>query len=345
MQFAMAQPTVVDLGASTFGTTYADTTTRCPGAGIRMQPDRGDPALDALAHGAPQRHPPRRLVPGVRDLALPGGPGRQRRAAAEPDPSSSRPRTASSTPSTRPSRRRRTTSSGRSCRPGCSRTSSRTIRPRAASCSTARPSRRMSSGSVTSPAGNTTATWHAGMAHDAGRRVRRRRARVLRARRDRSAERDPLQRRDEQLSRRADAVPQPARTFQWQIASMNPPGGPYTQAELFGTTSATPTITTVFAIPPGGTSPAEIGVAILPGGSNGSPYPGVCPRDLVAFPGSYNPGRDLRQHRPAPSSLSPADVRAWAKFCQGPGERRPGPFGHDRADRHRRHPRRLRAVR
>lgn len=112
--------------------------------------------------------------------------------------------------------------------------------------------------------------------------------------------------------------------FQWQIASVNPPGGPYNNSELFGTTSATPAIATVYADPiTAGASPSEIGVAILPGGSNGSPYPGLpCNRDLVASPGTYNPVTTYDNHDP----LFPyrQQVRRWAKNCNGAGSGVPG---------------------
>jgi type IV pilus assembly protein PilY1 len=112
--------------------------------------------------------------------------------------------------------------------------------------------------------------------------------------------------------------------FQWQIASVNPPGGPYNNSELFGTTSATPAITTVYADAiTAGANPSEIGVAILPGGSNGSPYPGLpCTRDLVANAGAYSPTATYDNHDP----LFPyrTQVRAWAKNCTGAGSGVPG---------------------
>ncbi len=112
--------------------------------------------------------------------------------------------------------------------------------------------------------------------------------------------------------------------FQWQIASVNPPGGPYNNNELFGTISGTPEITTVFADPiTAGASPSEIGVAILPGGSNGSPYPGVpCSRDLVANSGLYSPVATYDMHDPI-FAYRP-QVRRWAKNCTGPGSGVPG---------------------
>jgi type IV pilus assembly protein PilY1 len=112
--------------------------------------------------------------------------------------------------------------------------------------------------------------------------------------------------------------------FQWQIASVNPPGGPYNNSEIFGTTSATPAITTVYADAiTAGASPSEIGVAILPGGSNGAPYAAVpCTRDLVANAGSYTPVTTYDNHDP--NFPYRTQVRAWAKNCTGPGSGVPG---------------------
>jgi type IV pilus assembly protein PilY1 len=116
--------------------------------------------------------------------------------------------------------------------------------------------------------------------------------------------------------------------FQWQIASMNPSGGPYTQNELFGTTSGTPNIATVFADPLTGTlaNAKEIGVAILPGGSNGPPFAGVpCSRELVAAAGSYVPAATYNSTDPAFGYRS--QVRRWSKDCRvanGPNSGVPG---------------------
>jgi len=112
--------------------------------------------------------------------------------------------------------------------------------------------------------------------------------------------------------------------FQWQIASVNPPGGPYNNNEIFGTTSGTPAITTVYADPiTAGTNPSEIGVAILPGGSNGSPYAGLpCARDLVANAGTYTPVATYDNHDP--SFAYRTQVRRWAKNCTGAGSGVPG---------------------
>ncbi len=110
--------------------------------------------------------------------------------------------------------------------------------------------------------------------------------------------------------------------FEWQIASMNPPGGPYTQNELFGTIAATPAITTVYADPTtGGLNPREIGVAILPGGLNGSPFPATpCLREIAT--GSYSPAAAYNNTDPAFGYRQ--YVRAWAKTCTGPTSGVPG---------------------
>ncbi len=69
--------------------------------------------------------------------------------------------------------------------------------------------------------------------------------------------------------------------FLWQITSMPPYSG-VAQTELFGQHSATPAITTVFADLDGSGTPHEIGVAILPGGSDGGPVGGQCARGAAA---------------------------------------------------------------
>jgi type IV pilus assembly protein PilY1 len=68
--------------------------------------------------------------------------------------------------------------------------------------------------------------------------------------------------------------------FLWQLTSL----GTYqslNQTPLFGAHSATPAITTIFA-DLDGSGAHEIGVAILPGGSNGSATGGACARDAAA---------------------------------------------------------------
>ena len=64
--------------------------------------------------------------------------------------------------------------------------------------------------------------------------------------------------------------------FLWQLTSM-PSYKNATQTELFGQHSATPAISTVFVDLDGGGA-HEVGVAILPGGSNGAPVGGSCAR-------------------------------------------------------------------
>ncbi len=60
--------------------------------------------------------------------------------------------------------------------------------------------------------------------------------------------------------------PQTGPVFRWQLTKM-----PATNYQLFGTSSATPAITTLFMDPGDGQGARDIGVAILPGGQNGGP--------------------------------------------------------------------------
>jgi type IV pilus assembly protein PilY1 len=69
--------------------------------------------------------------------------------------------------------------------------------------------------------------------------------------------------------------------FLWQLTSMPTYSG-LTQTELFGQHSATPAVTTVFAAVHGDPTPHEIGVAILPGGSDSGPVGGQCARGASA---------------------------------------------------------------
>ncbi|MGH7328349.1 MAG: PilC/PilY family type IV pilus protein, partial [Polyangiaceae bacterium] len=63
--------------------------------------------------------------------------------------------------------------------------------------------------------------------------------------------------------------------FRWQLTKV-----PSSAKQIFGAHSATPAITTVFADLGDGSGAHEIGVAILPGGSDGSPTSGLpCDRD------------------------------------------------------------------
>jgi type IV pilus assembly protein PilY1 len=68
--------------------------------------------------------------------------------------------------------------------------------------------------------------------------------------------------------------------FLWQLTSIAQYKG-VAQTELFGQHSATPAITTVYA-DLDGSGPHEIGVAILPGGSDGAPVGGSCERGAAA---------------------------------------------------------------
>ncbi len=68
--------------------------------------------------------------------------------------------------------------------------------------------------------------------------------------------------------------------FLWQLTSMPQYKG-IAQTELFGQHSATPAITTLYA-DLDGSGPHEIGVAILPGGSDSGPVGGACVRGAAA---------------------------------------------------------------
>jgi type IV pilus assembly protein PilY1 len=108
------------------------------------------------------------------------------------------------------------------------------------------------------------------------------------------------------------ALAQQGPHFQWQLASMQPVG---TGAELFGKQSVTPALATILYDPACGTPPCnphEVGVAILPGGLDGSPTGGACQRAIKKSPGNYLNGSDLfdgATHATRPS------VRQWAQKC------------------------------
>ena len=94
--------------------------------------------------------------------------------------------------------------------------------------------------------------------------------------------------------------------FLWQLTSM-PTYLNVAQTELFGQHSATPAITTVFA-DLDGSGAHEIGVAILPGGSDGGPVVGQCARGASA--GGTNDAEP-------PTSFQRRDkVQCWAAAGQ-----------------------------
>jgi type IV pilus assembly protein PilY1 len=116
--------------------------------------------------------------------------------------------------------------------------------------------------------------------------------------------------------------------FQWQITSMNntlltpPVQG---QPELFGIQSATPTIATIFADLSGGTNPQEIGVAILPGGKEGTPYSATPCERVMNHTSNYPPSQyDLSSTIPGGFFGRRQFVRGWAKNCFGPKSNVPG---------------------
>lgn len=93
--------------------------------------------------------------------------------------------------------------------------------------------------------------------------------------------------------------------FLWQLTSM-PKYNNQPDRELFGNTSATPAITTVFIQDNGTTH--EVGVAILPGGSPGPAQPGSCPRAAAA-------GNDAA---PLVGFSRRDSVRCWASSPSAP---------------------------
>ncbi|MCL2724624.1 MAG: PilC/PilY family type IV pilus protein [Polyangiaceae bacterium] len=79
---------------------------------------------------------------------------------------------------------------------------------------------------------------------------------------------------------------------------------------LFGHQSGTPAVTTLYFDPDGGTNPREIGVAILPGGSDGPPTKTTtCPRIIS------NPSQDLSDSANYPRRTA---VRQWGTTCAAP---------------------------
>lgn len=107
--------------------------------------------------------------------------------------------------------------------------------------------------------------------------------------------------------------------FLWQLTDV--PKGTGDQAKLvgtrsgvdrvalFGRQSGTPAIGTV-QIMSGGVE-RQIGVAILPGGIDGAPFSGTCPR--------LGSGTDFAMHDPGPDTTAVrANVRKWAKDCDAP---------------------------
>ena len=114
--------------------------------------------------------------------------------------------------------------------------------------------------------------------------------------------------------------------FLWQLTSMPVYKG-LAETELFGQHSATPTITTIYADLDGG-GPHEIGVAILPGGSDGAPVGGACVRGASA-------GNDAE---PTTNFQRRNSVQCWAAA----GQPVVGTQRHHRAPRHGRGPPRVR---
>jgi type IV pilus assembly protein PilY1 len=106
--------------------------------------------------------------------------------------------------------------------------------------------------------------------------------------------------------------------FQWQLASMQPVGA---GAELFGKQSVTPALATILydpacSVPP--CNPHEVGVAILPGGLDGTPTGAGCQRagagPAPKSPLNYPTGSDLFSP-PATLYAARSYVRKWAQKC------------------------------
>ncbi len=93
--------------------------------------------------------------------------------------------------------------------------------------------------------------------------------------------------------------------FLWQLTSM-PLYQNVAQTELFGQHSATPAITTVF-VDLDGSGAHEVGVAILPGGSDNAPTGGSCARD-----GST----EANDAEPASGFAARTHVQCWAPAGQ-----------------------------
>lgn len=100
------------------------------------------------------------------------------------------------------------------------------------------------------------------------------------------------------ISNDANGYP-PGPVFRWQLTKM-----PSTNFQIFADHSATPTITTLFFDPTGGSNPKEIGVALLPGGGTGdAPTGGVsCARASTSL---------LNSSAPATAFTARTAVRCW----------------------------------
>ncbi len=95
--------------------------------------------------------------------------------------------------------------------------------------------------------------------------------------------------------------------FLWQLTSM-PSYNSLTQTELFGQHSGTPAITTVF-VDLDGSGAHEVGVAILPGGSDGAAVAGSCARKDPN-------GSDANNAGPTTSFKQRTTVQCWAAAGQ-----------------------------
>jgi len=124
----------------------------------------------------------------------------------------------------------------------------------------------------------------------------------------------------------ANSTEQTGPHFMWQLASTQPPpgGATGTYQELFGKQSGTPAMGHVL-IQEGGVGGAlhEIGVAILPGGLDGTPVPGgSCARvsgTASGRSGNYTNTVGIPYDESDPNFPSRTYVRQWASSCFGAG--------------------------
>ncbi len=136
--------------------------------------------------------------------------------------------------------------------------------------------------------------------------------------------------------------------FQWQITAINTSGVSsltgVVPTRIFGNISGTPAIGTVYADPTlvnqaVGTlgTPQEIGIAILPGGHDGLPTPGlICARELAQHSTAYTTGSGnwpvqaaaglaTSAYNVSDVAFPPrANVRGWAANCTGSNSAVPG---------------------
>ncbi len=114
--------------------------------------------------------------------------------------------------------------------------------------------------------------------------------------------------------------------FLWQLTSTTTASNP---VELFGAVGATPAITTLYAQVGTASGAGEVGVAILPGGTDGNGPTGVCNRSTAASNGALPTGAstsggiaaetpDYTSLASTPTQIAPRKmVRAWSALPSG----------------------------